>query len=300
MSFSVLLLGATGTIGSQIALKLAKYQDQLKRVAFLTSSADGQPEKEAKYKTVPIPRVVGSFEDPASYHGFDIVISAVGDTLCEAQIKYIDAAFEGGAKHFYPAEYGMDLSKELASTESYFVNKLKVRKHLEDKVSKDASKGYTYIMVGMFSDFMLQYNILFLSDDKKSASFLGDPEAKLSTTQSDDVGSIVALSLLPSHLKSLSDRRQIRFAGSTLSIAEYFSTVASVLGHDIKVQYLSKDSSYIFEQEQKALGNEFMYKFTSARRALGFGGAAFDGVDNGSYLELKPTTWEEAVKAALA
>ena len=104
MTYSVLLLGATGTIGSQIALKLAKYKDQLGRVAFLTPSADGGAEKEARYKNVPIPRVVGSYEDPASYKGFDIVISAVGDPLCEAQIKYIDASFEGGVKHFYPAE----------------------------------------------------------------------------------------------------------------------------------------------------------------------------------------------------
>jgi len=300
MTYSVLLLGATGTIGGQIAVKLAKYQDKLNRVAFLTSSESGGPEKEAKYKTVPLPRVVGSFEDPSSYHGFDIVISAVCDPLCEAQIKYIDAAFEVGVKHFYPAEYGMDLEREEARAESYFVNKLKVRKHLEEKVSKDPSKGYTYILVGMFSDFTLNYNILFLSDDKKSASFLGEPDAKLTTTHSDDVGSIVALSLLPTHLKSLSERRRIRLSGSTLTIAEYFSTVSRVLGHDIKVQYNSKESSYVFEKEQKALGNEFMYKFTSARRALGFGGAALEGIDNESYPELKPLTWEDVVKAKFA
>src|ERR1700761_3517716 len=36
--------------------------------------------------------------------GFDIVISAVGDALCMNQPKYMDAAFAGGVRHFYPAE----------------------------------------------------------------------------------------------------------------------------------------------------------------------------------------------------
>ncbi|KAF8910548.1 hypothetical protein CPB84DRAFT_1821384 [Gymnopilus junonius] len=253
MSYSVLLLGATGSIGSQIALKLAKYKDQLKRVAFLTPSADAGADKEAKYKTVPIPRIVGSYEDPATYNGFDIVISAVGDDLCEAQIKYIDAAFEGGVKHFYPSEFGADLTRPQQSEERYFVNKLKVRKHLEEKVSKDATKGYTYILVGIFSDILLAYNMLGLSDDKKSASFLGQPDEPITTTNSDDVASITVLSLLPSHLKSLTERRQVSLAGSTLPTAEIFGVVSRVLGHDIKIQYLSKESSYTYEAEQKAL-----------------------------------------------
>ncbi|KDR76012.1 hypothetical protein GALMADRAFT_139768 [Galerina marginata CBS 339.88] len=299
MTYSVVLLGATGAIGSKIALKLAKHQDQLGRVAFLTPTANSGPEKEAKYDAVPIPRVVGDYEDPKSYQGFDIVISAVGDPLCEAQIKYIDAAFEGGAQHFYPAEFGADLTNEVAHGESYFANKVKVRNYLEEKVRNDPTKGYTYIMTSLFSDFMIQYNILFLSEDKKSANFLGKPDALLTTTYSDDVGGITVLSLLPTHLKALNERREIRFSGSTLTIAQYFATVSRVLGHDINVQYLSKESSYAYEEEQKASGNEFMYRFTSARRVLGFGDSVMLNPDNDSYPELKPVTWEETVKLLL-
>ena len=80
----------------------------------------------------------------------------------------------------------MNLTRPEPQSELYFENKLKVRKHLEEKVSKDASKGYTYILVGMFSDVILGYNILGLSDDKKSAAFLGEPDAKVTSTHSDE------------------------------------------------------------------------------------------------------------------
>jgi aspartate-semialdehyde dehydrogenase len=104
MTYSVLLLGATGTVGSRVAPQLAAHASELKRVAFLTPSASASADKEAKYASTPLERVVGAFDDPKSYEGFDIVISAVGDPLCEDQIKFADAAFEAGVKHFYPAE----------------------------------------------------------------------------------------------------------------------------------------------------------------------------------------------------
>lgn len=102
--FSVLLLGATGTIGTKIAYELGKQRSLFKRVAFLTSPIHAGPEKEAKYSALDLERVIGSLEDSSSYLGFDIVVSAVGDALCLKQPIYIEAAFEAGVKHFYPAE----------------------------------------------------------------------------------------------------------------------------------------------------------------------------------------------------
>ena len=104
MPYSVLLLGATGSPGSSIAKKLAKYKDQLKRVAYLTVTAKSTPEKEAKYASVPLERVVGNLEDPETYRGFDILICATYHKVVLDQIKYFDAAFAGGVKHIYPSE----------------------------------------------------------------------------------------------------------------------------------------------------------------------------------------------------
>lgn len=111
------------------------------------------------------------------------------------------------------------------------------------------------------------------------------------------VASVAVLSLLPSHLNSLSERRHIRLAGSTFTISEYYSVLSRVLGHDIDVQYVSKEASYVQAEEHKAQGNHLLYILTSLRRALGFGGSVLEGVDNDSYPEIKVKFWEEVVKA---
>lgn len=52
MAYSILVLGATGLIGSKIAQELSLHKDTLKKVAFLTPTATADPEKEAKYAEV--------------------------------------------------------------------------------------------------------------------------------------------------------------------------------------------------------------------------------------------------------
>lgn len=69
MTYSVLLLGATGLIGKKIASQLSNHKSSLGRVAFLTPTTDGGPDKEEKYSNVPLDRIVGSLDASESYHG---------------------------------------------------------------------------------------------------------------------------------------------------------------------------------------------------------------------------------------
>lgn len=102
--YSVIIIGATGTIGTKLSHELSVQKSAFRRAAFLTPLADAGPEKEARYAKVGLERIVGSLSDPESYKGFDIVISAVGDDLCPKQAEFIDAAFAAGVKHFVPGE----------------------------------------------------------------------------------------------------------------------------------------------------------------------------------------------------
>jgi len=81
---------------------------------------------------------------------------------------------------------GPDFSNPVAAQESFFAPKLQVRKALEERASKDNSLGYTYVMTGIFSDFMVENNILGLSEDKRTATFLGDPDSLLTSTHTDE------------------------------------------------------------------------------------------------------------------
>lgn len=124
--YSVIILGATGIIGLELVKQFSVQKSHFKRLAFLTALADAGPEKEARYSKVEqqLERVVGSFSDPASYKGFDIVISVVGDDLCAQQHEFIDAAFAAGVKHFFPGEceFHSDLLSD--SVDSYILSQL--------------------------------------------------------------------------------------------------------------------------------------------------------------------------------
>jgi len=81
-----------------------------------------------------------------------------------------------------------------------------------------------------------------------------------------------------------------------MKVADYFATVSRVLGHPITVQYLTRESSYVYEEEQRALGNEDAVNFTSVRRVVGFGDSVTKNPVNLSYPEFKVQSWEDTVK----
>jgi uncharacterized protein YbjT (DUF2867 family) len=80
MTYSVLLLGATGLIGSKVAKELSIHKDALKRVAFLTPAANSAPEKEKRYAGVPIERVNGALDDAKSYEGLPYFVKVRRDS----------------------------------------------------------------------------------------------------------------------------------------------------------------------------------------------------------------------------
>lgn len=81
-----------------------------------------------------------------------------------------------------------------------------------------------------------------------------------------------------------------------MKVADYFATVSRVLGHSIIVQYLTRESSYVYQEEQRSLGNEDVANFTSVRRAVGFGASLIKNPVNPLYPEFKVQNWEDTVK----
>jgi hypothetical protein len=86
------------------------------------------------------------------------------------------------------------------------------------------------------------------------------------------------------------------FQAETMKIKDFFALMSRVLGHDISVQYLSKESSYEYEEEQKKAGNMLMWSLASLRRAIGFGGSYLPHTVNAEYPEIKPITFEQTLR----
>ncbi|EXJ66198.1 uncharacterized protein A1O5_10814 [Cladophialophora psammophila CBS 110553] len=192
---------------------------------------------------------------------------------------------------------GPNLNHAAIRDELYFADKLALRKHIEARVQADTSLGFTYVMTGALSDFLLESNVLGLNEDKRSAIYFGSPDARVSTTHSDDIAKFVVASLLPHHLPCLNARRHLCFAGSTLSNLSLFDAVSYVLRRPLDVTYDSLDISYENESQLKAAGDKFQRSF---RRILGCGGFELkeqEVAQSGRefWHEVKPKAWAQVV-----
>ncbi|OQV09700.1 hypothetical protein CLAIMM_13792 [Cladophialophora immunda] len=314
MAYSVLLLGATSRVGSKTLEELALQREHFSRVAFLLPPPD-TPYQETEVAPTTLERIHGNPSDSGSYHGFQVVVSAVEDKSWAKQEEYAEAAFAGGVKHFYPAECescfpsnktyraadvdgdGPDLNHPAIKNEQFFAGMVAMRKHIEARVQTDNSLGFTCIMTGASSDLLLESNALALSDDQRSAIYLGNPTARVSVTHSDDVAKFIVASLLPHHLYNLNLKRYLCFAASTLPNLSLFDAVSYVLRHPIDVTYEGFCSSHEKEEQQKAAGDKVPQSF---RRSVGFGGFELKEQDvaynrEKFRFEVKAKTWAQVV-----
>jgi hypothetical protein len=87
--------------------------------------------------------------------GFEVVISLAGNANMKDQPGMIDAAIEGGARHFYPSEYGADLSIPELANVRYFRDKHLTRQHLIKKTEEVPDFKYTLLLTGSFTEWAL-------------------------------------------------------------------------------------------------------------------------------------------------
>lgn len=116
--------------------------------------------------------------------GFTTVICMLGNHAIALQPQVIDAAVAAGVTHFYPSEFGSDISTPVANKTRYFRDKLPTRRHLEEMAEKHkaAGFGYTYIVSGNFAEYVahpafgfdvVEKRFDFWGDTKKLAPMTG-------------------------------------------------------------------------------------------------------------------------------
>jgi hypothetical protein len=80
------------------------------------------------------------------------VIAALGNHAIKNQPALIDTAISAGVRHWYPSEFGADLTEGDNWNERYYRDKVLTRKHLEKKAAEHPEFGYTYFLDGRFSE----------------------------------------------------------------------------------------------------------------------------------------------------
>ena len=81
-----------------------------------------------------------------------MVIAALGNHAIKNQPFLIDTAIAAGVRHWYPSEFGADLTVGKNWNERYYRDKVITRQYLQKKASENPDFGYTYFLDGRFSE----------------------------------------------------------------------------------------------------------------------------------------------------
>lgn len=76
----------------------------------------------------------------------------LGNHTIKRQPLVIDTAIAAGVRHFYPSEFGADLTVPGNWEERYYQDKVVTREHLQKRTKDTPGLGYTYFVNGRFSE----------------------------------------------------------------------------------------------------------------------------------------------------
>ncbi|KAJ7767266.1 hypothetical protein B0H16DRAFT_1521506 [Mycena metata] len=179
--------------------------------------------------------VQGSFLDFKCYQGFDVVISLAGNAVMRLQPAMIEAAIEGGVRHFYPSEFGTDINLDGVWDFRYFRDKVVTRDHLVATAKAHPGFQYTLLLVGAFSEWVCG-EFSGVDVKKHTVRSYGYPDAQTSVTRT----------IL----------REIRVRGDHLTFQQVIGVLEEVQGEKYDVQYLDPKEAAQKQEEARKRGDE--------------------------------------------
>ncbi|KAK9311567.1 NmrA-like family-domain-containing protein [Lipomyces starkeyi] len=194
MAPAVIVVGAGGNLGPSIVRALLAHKGDFRRVGILAA-----PEKKGKFADVEaqgVELVLGDYKDSKPYNGFDVVISLAGNDIMKFQPQMIDAAIAAGVRHFYPSEFGVDISQTPFLSERYFRDKHVTRDHLRAKAKEVPELCFTYVIIGVFGETFALSPVFGVDREKKEFTFYGDPESERSFSSMADAARYTVESIL--------------------------------------------------------------------------------------------------------
>ena len=160
---SILIIGATGTIGKYITDQIVNAEPRFAQITVLTSkeAANKKAERFNDLRSKGVKVITGDVTNQedikAAYEGIDTVISAVGREVLETQINLIHLAEKSApsVKWFFPSEYGTDIEYNPQSVlEKPHQLKLKVRNYIREHIKR---LKYTFLVTGPYAEMFFDF-----------------------------------------------------------------------------------------------------------------------------------------------
>lgn len=304
---NLLLLGATGYIGTYILEQIIKAKENFGRIAIFTSpsSASSKSSVLEKLKSQGVEIIIGDTANDEellkAFEGIDTVISAAGRAIIAQQIDWVNVAIRApSVKRFFPSEYGTDIEYDASSAnEVPHQQKLKVRAALRAQEKSGKGLDYTFVVTGPFAYMYLanaRGGIGGFDVKGKKAVVLGDGRGKVSLTVDPDVGKLVVAALL--HPEE-SRNKALRVNSFTTTPLEIVGEFEKQTGEKWEVEFIEMEKFKEAERKAYEESNPWAVGFT-LRRIWGEGRTLYEKRDNGAIgAEERMDSLSDAVKVAI-
>ena len=219
MTQTVLLLGATGMLGSRVAVHLLDQPDG--RLRLLVRAADDAKLKPLLDAGAEV--IEGDLADAASLdratHGIDVIVSAVQggpDVIVDGQVALAEAGKRNGVRRILPSDYALDLFKATPGEHAAF----DWRAEADRRIAAIGLEQVNVLQGGFMDLFMPGRGAVDL--DKGTVSFFGDGDRLVEVTSVEDTARVIARVALdrgvkPGKFAIAGDRVSFRDAGEVIA-----------------------------------------------------------------------------------
>jgi len=198
--------------------------------------------------------VRGTFSDVAAFQGFDVVLGLLGNHGIKYQPHVIDTAISAGVRHYYPSEFGADLTVPGNWGQRYYRDKVLTREHLQKRARDTPGFGYTYFINGRFSEWAILPHFGIFPNKHKALIF-GVKENEQSVLPIIAAAAYLVSTLLDPISPESPPERTYRFVENNYSYDTIISLLEKIQGAKYDVTYLPVEEAFEKEKRAKETGD---------------------------------------------
>jgi len=293
MEKTILVAGATGSLGEKICRELIRRGAEVKAVVRAESNA----EKVNALEALGVNIIQADFNDASMLEsacsGVSCVISALAglhDVIVETQTKLLDAAVNAGVPRFIPSDFCTDYTQLPEGCNRNF----DLRKTFADILNSRPVQA-TSVFNGAFA-YVLQYDIPLMNTKNRTIAYYeGKSGWKIDFTTLDDTAAFTADAALDDTAP-----RYLRIAGFRVSPEDLVPLTVRIFGSPFELQNQGSMDQLMDMitkiREQHPEGEHELYPAWQQMQYLySMFAAHHNALDNGRYTDLTWTGAEEAL-----
>ncbi|KAK9423300.1 putative NmrA-like family protein [Seiridium unicorne] len=276
---NILLIGATGSIGSVVLEALQKDPGATLTLLQRQTSKSTLP---AHLKTIRIADSYPTEELVEAFQGQDVVLNFMTTLSVSGQYRMIDAAISAGVRRYVPSEYGLNnMRPDAQALSQVFHDKGKVQEYLRAKAA-DGAIEWMSISSGMWLKWSMKHGFLGMHAPERRFVFWDDGEGLFSCTTEENT----ALGLIEA-LKKPAETKNTNIFLSDFAVSQKQLLKVIERVHGVTYTTETIDSHALIEEKTEA-GRNGDYLANSALIETGFVTGRYGG-----YLEKEGEIWNE-------